>query len=125
MVKETALNAIKIGSATPIHGELANVADEIPNKDAIGLAHTPTHAPLLQQANKIGAADVSPPVILVQIDFLGFIYVRLNLFTNTAKTAPMIGAKIYNHKNSQCPEINAGPIERTGFIEAPQIGPAK
>jgi hypothetical protein len=49
------------------------VADDTPNKEAIGLAHTPTQAPLLQQDNKIGAADVKPPVMLVQIDFFDFI----------------------------------------------------
>jgi hypothetical protein len=49
------------------------VAVETPNSDAMGLAQTPTQAPLLQQDNKIGAAEVNPPVILVRIDFLGFI----------------------------------------------------
>jgi hypothetical protein len=56
------------------------VADETPNKEATGLAHTPTHAPLLQHDNKIGAADVKPPVIVVQIVFLfsSFVFLELN-----------------------------------------------
>ena len=65
--------AINSGSKALTKGELAIVADETPNKEAMGLAHTPTQAPLLQQDNKIGAAEVNPPVMLVQIDFLGFI----------------------------------------------------
>jgi hypothetical protein len=56
-------------------GELAKVADDTPNKEAIGLAHTPTQAPLLQHDNKIGVAEVSPPVMDVQIVFLDFILV--------------------------------------------------
>ena len=74
MVNDTALIAISKGSKALTRGELAIVADETPNKEAIGLAQTPTHAPLLQQDKRIGAADVNPPVILVQIVFLGFIF---------------------------------------------------
>lgn len=73
MVKDTALTAINMGSSAETIGELANVADEIPNKEATGLAHTPMHAPLLQHDNRIGAAEVNPPVSVVQIDRLAFI----------------------------------------------------
>ena len=38
--------------------------------------------------------------------------------------APKIGAIIYIQRCSKCPETNAGAIERAGFIEAPEIGPA-
>lgn len=79
-MNETALTAIKSGSITFINGEPAIVADEIPNKEAIGLAQTPTQAPLLQQDNKMGAVDVIPPVMLVQIDFLFFIILVLKVF---------------------------------------------
>jgi hypothetical protein len=65
--------AINKGSKALTKGELAIGADETPNNDAMGLAHTPTQAPLLHQDNKIGAVEVNPPVMLVQIDFLGFI----------------------------------------------------
>ncbi len=61
--------AINKGSNTLIKGEFASVADDTPKNDAIGLAHTPTHAPLLQHDNKIGAADVMPPVRDVHNDF--------------------------------------------------------
>ena len=82
-MKETALTAINSGSNAPTNGELAMVADETPNKEAMGLAQTPTQAPLLQQDNKIGAADVIPPVMVVQIDFFSFIMVTLILiFSN-------------------------------------------
>ena len=70
MANETALIAINKGSSAFTNGELAIVAEDTPNSDAIGLAQTPTHAPLLQHDNKIGAAEVSPPVSVVQIDFL-------------------------------------------------------
>ncbi len=73
MVNETALTAINIGSSAETIGELANVAEEIPNKEATGLAQTPIQAPLLQQDNKIGAAEVKPPVSVVQIDRFAFI----------------------------------------------------
>jgi hypothetical protein len=61
------------------------VADETPNKEATGLAHTPTHAPLLQHDNKIGAADVKPSVIVVQIVFLVFIFRYLELIITRLK----------------------------------------
>ena len=48
-------------------------ADDIPNNELIGLAQTPIQAPLLQHDNKIDVADVSPPVKVVNIDFLFFI----------------------------------------------------
>ena len=64
--------AISIGSIALITGEFASVADDTPNSEAIGLAQTPTQAPLLQQDNNIGAADVRPPVIDVQNDFFAF-----------------------------------------------------
>ena len=73
-MNETALSAIKTGSTILIQGELAMAAEETPNSEAMGLAQTPTHAPLLQQANKMGAADVKLPVIEVQIVFLVFIF---------------------------------------------------
>lgn len=68
--------AIKMGSIALTIGEAAKLADEMPNKDAIGLAQTPTQAPLLQHDNKIGAADVKPPVSVVKNDFFGFIKVQ-------------------------------------------------
>ena len=71
-MNETALIAISMGSSKLTKGELAMVAEDTPNKEATGLAQTPTQAPLLQQDNKIGAVDVSQPVILVQNDFFGF-----------------------------------------------------
>lgn len=70
MVNETALSAINKGSKAITQGELANVAEDTPNNDAMGEAQTPIHAPLLQHESKTGAADVRPPVMLVQIDFL-------------------------------------------------------
>lgn len=70
--------AINKGSKALTNGELAIVADETPNREAIGLAHTPTQAPLLQQDNNIGAAEVKPPVMLVQIDFLDSINLIFN-----------------------------------------------
>jgi hypothetical protein len=54
------------------------VADDTPIKEAMGLAHTPTQAPLLQHDNKIGAAEVKPPVMLVQIDFFDSINLIFN-----------------------------------------------
>ena len=75
MVKETALRAIRIGTMALNNGELAKPAVEIPNKEVIGLAHTPTHAPLLQQANNKGTMELKLPVIDVQIDFNLFIIV--------------------------------------------------
>ena len=42
----------------------------------------------------------------------------------TAVIAPKIGADIYTHKCSKCPETIAGESERIGFIDAPLIGPA-
>jgi hypothetical protein len=74
-VNDTALTAISTGSITLIHGELAIVAYEIPNKEAMGLAQTPTQAPLLQHDNRIGAAEVKPPVMLVQSDLFPFILI--------------------------------------------------
>ncbi len=65
--------AINNGSNALINGELASVAEDTPNSEAIGLAHTLTQAPLLQHDNKIGAAEVSPPVIDAQNDFFAFI----------------------------------------------------
>ena len=38
--------------------------------------------------------------------------------------APTKGAIKYTHWCSNFPEINAGMIDRIGFIDAPQIGPA-
>jgi hypothetical protein len=73
MVKDTALIAINTGSKALIKGEFASVAEDMPNSEAMGLAHTPTQAPLLQHDNKIGAAEVSPPVIDAQNDFFAFI----------------------------------------------------
>lgn len=74
MVNETALIAINNGSSTLITGELAIVAEDTPNKDATGLAQTPTQAPLLQHASKIGADEVTPPVMVVQMVLFAFIY---------------------------------------------------
>lgn len=65
--------AINTGSSVLMSGELASVAEDTPNSEATGLAQTPTHAPLLQQDSKIGAADVNPPVMDAQNDFLAFI----------------------------------------------------
>ncbi len=73
MVNDTALIAINKGSSAFIMGELAIAEEETPNNDATGLAQTPTHAPLLQHANKIGADEVNPPVIVVQIVLFAFI----------------------------------------------------
>ncbi len=73
MVKEAALIAISNGSIALIIGELAIVAEETPNNDATGLAQTPTQAPLLQHANKIGADEVNPPVMVVQMVLFAFI----------------------------------------------------
>jgi hypothetical protein len=73
MVNDTALMAINTGSNALISGELASVAEDTPNSEAIGLAHTPIQAPLLQQDNKTGAAEVRPPVIDAQNDFFAFI----------------------------------------------------
>lgn len=96
MVNDTALTAISKGSNALTKGELAMVADDTPNKEAMGLAQTPTHAPLLQHDNKIGAIEVKPPVIVVQIDFFASIYYSdfgFNKFQNsTAKAAPIVGA---------------------------------
>ncbi len=64
------------------------LADDTPNKEAIGLAHTPTQAPLLQHDNKIGATEVKPPVMLVQIDFFDSIINFLIL--KTPKLQPLI-----------------------------------
>lgn len=72
-MNETALIAISNGSRALTKGELAIVAEETPNNDAIGLAQTPTQAPLLQQDNNIGKAEVTPPVMVVHIDFFSFI----------------------------------------------------
>jgi hypothetical protein len=82
MVKDTALTAIKMGSSAETIGELAKVADEIPNKEATGLAQTPMQAPLLQHDNKIGAAEVNPPVRVVQIDFFESIIILLKWMDN-------------------------------------------
>ena len=49
----------------------------MPNKEAKGLAQTPMQAPLLQQESKIGAVEVIPPVMLVQIVFFCFTLIRL------------------------------------------------
>lgn len=51
-------------------GELAMVADEIPKIEATGLTQTPTHAPLLQAENRIGAIELRLPVIDDKIGFL-------------------------------------------------------
>lgn len=72
MVNDTALMAINKGSRAFIIGDPAIDAVDIPNMEAIGLAQTPIQAPLLQQDNKIGAAEVMPPVTLVKIDFFDF-----------------------------------------------------
>ncbi len=74
MVNDTALIAINKGSNAITKGELAIVAEDTPKSEAIGLAQTPTQAPLLQHDNKIGAAEVRPPVIDAQRDFLAFIF---------------------------------------------------
>ena len=57
---------------------------------------------------------------------------RLQPFTHltllsiqTANELPIMGAEIYIHKNCNSPDIMAGPNERAGFIEAPEMGPAK
>ena len=76
MVKETAQMAISKGSKAFTIGEAATVAEEIPNKEATGLTHTPTQAPLLQTENKTGMNEVIPPVMLVQNDF----FASINLF---------------------------------------------
>lgn len=77
MVNETALIAINNGSSAFITGELAIVAEETPNSDATGLAQTPTQAPLLH-ANKMGADEVNPPVIVAQIVLFAFINYALS-----------------------------------------------
>lgn len=69
-MNDTALKAIKRGSRMAVTGEAAMVAAEMPNKDATGVTQTPTQAPPLQHANKMGTAAVTPPVIEVQIDFI-------------------------------------------------------
>jgi hypothetical protein len=79
-VNETALNAISKGSNMLNQGEVAKPAVEIPKSDATGLAHTPTHAPLLQQAKNNGMMELMLPVIVVQIDFnlfMLFCFLRL------------------------------------------------
>ncbi|MBK7310058.1 MAG: hypothetical protein IPI93_04515 [Sphingobacteriaceae bacterium] len=43
-MNDTALIAINIGSRAGTIGKLANVADEIPNSEATGLAQTPIQA---------------------------------------------------------------------------------
>ena len=73
MVKDTALMAIRIGSNTFINGEASIVAVDIPNKEVIGLAHTPMQAPFLQQENKIGNTELKLPVSVSQSDFNLFI----------------------------------------------------
>ena len=93
MVNETALIAINNGSKALTNGELAIVADDTPNKDAIGLAHTPTQAPLLQHDNKIGAAEVNPPVMLVQIDFL-FSMINFLVLRYSKKQQPTLPLKL-------------------------------
>lgn len=77
MVKDTALIAINKGSKALISGELASVAEDTPNNEAIGLAQTPIQAPLLQHDNNTGAAEVMPPVIVAQNDFFAFIVVLI------------------------------------------------
>jgi hypothetical protein len=62
--------AISTGSSAATHGELAMLADEMPNKEATGLAQTPAHAPALQHERRTGAVEVKPPVTVVHIDFL-------------------------------------------------------
>jgi hypothetical protein len=56
-----------------IKGDAAIVAEDIPNKDATGLRQTPAQAPPLQHERRIGAADESPPVIVVHNEFFDFI----------------------------------------------------
>src|ERR1700728_970255 len=51
----------------------------------------------------------------------------MNLNTNTANNAPKNGAVQYIHRCSQqtlLPDTIAGAMERAGFIDAPQMGPA-
>lgn len=67
------------GSNTPNQGEFARPAVEIPNKEVIGLAQTPTQAPLLQQANKRGMAELKLPVIELHTDFILFILFKLKI----------------------------------------------
>ena len=71
------LTAINTGSKALTIGELARADEEMPNKEAKGLAQTPMQAPLLQQESRIGAVEVRPPVMLVQIVFFCFTLIRL------------------------------------------------
>lgn len=80
MVKDTALNAIKMGSNVDTIGELAIVADETPKSEATGLTHTPTQAPLLQAEKRIGTTEVILPVIEDAIDFFPVIILFVFLF---------------------------------------------
>jgi hypothetical protein len=67
--------AMSNGSRALINGELAILAVEIPNREATGLAQTPTQAPLLQQANNTGTTELTLPVMVNQRDFNFFIFV--------------------------------------------------
>ena len=98
------------------------VADDTPNREAIGLAHTPTQAPLLQHDNKIGAAEVKPPVMLVQIDFFDFIS-RYNNFLLPYAIASLSSfivffRKKYRHKaRSNIFSFNVYQITRKRSVE--------
>lgn len=82
-MNETALNAMSMGSIAFSIGELAILAVEIPNNDAIGLAQTPTQAPLLQHAKNNGIIELKLPVIEVQTDFNLFILFQINNSKNS------------------------------------------
>lgn len=58
-------------------GEAVKLALEIPKRDATGLAQTPTHAPLLQQAKNKGTIELKLPEIVVHNDFNLFILCKL------------------------------------------------
>ena len=51
------------------YGNAAIEADDMPNKDATGLTHTPKQSPPLQTGKNIGATEVSAPIIIVKIVF--------------------------------------------------------
>ena len=74
MVNATALMTNNNGNNDFIKGEAVKLALEIPNIEAIRLTQTAVQAPLLQTAKNKGIAALTLPVIVVQIDFILFIF---------------------------------------------------
>ena len=50
---------------------------------------------------------------------------RVQRQNGTAAIAPKTGAAIYSQRIDRFIDTIAGPIERAGFIDAPEIGPPK